>query len=80
MHQGFVEVSPPEDGDTRVTILSDVAELADTIDVERAQEAVTRAEEALRADADDVEAAAALAARRGAPERRRQFLSVADAA
>ena len=31
MHQGFVEVSPPEDGDTRVTILSDVCELAETI-------------------------------------------------
>ncbi len=33
VHQGFVEVSPPEDGATRVTILSDVCELADTIDV-----------------------------------------------
>jgi F-type H+-transporting ATPase subunit epsilon len=60
VHQGFVEVSPPEDGDTRVTILSDVCELAETIDVARAQEAKSRAEAALAADAEDVEAAAAL--------------------
>ena len=58
--QGFVEVSPPEDGDTRVTILSDVCELAETIDVPRAQEAKSRAQAALAADAEDVEAAAAL--------------------
>ena len=32
VHQGFVEVSPVDpDGNTRVTILSDVAELADTV-------------------------------------------------
>jgi F-type H+-transporting ATPase subunit epsilon len=61
VHQGFVEVSPPEDGTTRVTILSDVAELADAIDVDRAREAKRRAEEALRADANDPEARAALA-------------------
>ena len=61
VHQGFVEVSPPEeDGTTRVTILSDVADLADTIDTDRAQEAKERAEEALRADPDDPEAKAAL--------------------
>jgi len=61
VHQGFVEVSPPDaDGNTRVTILSDVAELADTIDVARAQAAKDRAEEALRADAEDPEARAAL--------------------
>jgi F-type H+-transporting ATPase subunit epsilon len=61
VHQGFVEVSPPDDaGTTRVTILSDVAELADTIDTDRAQEAKDRAEEALRADPDDPEARAAL--------------------
>jgi len=60
VHQGFVEVSPPEDGDTRVTILSDVCELAETIDVARAQEAKSRAQAALAADAEDVEAAAAL--------------------
>jgi F-type H+-transporting ATPase subunit epsilon len=74
VHQGFVEVSPPEaDGTTRVTILSDVAELADTIDVERARAAKERAEEALRADAEDPEARAALV-------RAEVRLSVADAA
>ena len=60
VHQGFVEVSPPEGDVTRVTILSDVCELADTIDVARAQAAKERAEAALSADAEDVEAAAAL--------------------
>ena len=70
VHQGFVEVSPPEDGDTRVTILADVCELADTIDVDRAQEALSRAEAALAADPTDPEAAAAL-------ERARVRLSVA---
>jgi F-type H+-transporting ATPase subunit epsilon len=61
VHQGFVEVSPPEaDGSTRVTILSDVAELADTIDVGRAQEALARAQAQISSDPDDVEAAAAL--------------------
>jgi F-type H+-transporting ATPase subunit epsilon len=61
VHQGFVEVSPPDDdGTTRVTILSDVAELADTIDTDRAQQAKDRAEEALRADPDDPEARASL--------------------
>jgi F-type H+-transporting ATPase subunit epsilon len=59
VHQGFVEVSPPEDGTTRVTILSDVCELADTIDVARAQEALARAEAALAAEPTDPEAAAA---------------------
>ena len=60
VHQGFVEVSPPEGDVTRVTILSDVCELADTIDVERAQRAKERAEAAIAADPEDVEAAAAL--------------------
>lgn len=74
VHQGFVEVSPPDpSGNTRVTILSDVAELADTIDVGRARAAKERAEEALRADADDPEARAALV-------RAEVRLSVADAA
>ena len=60
VHQGFVEVSPPEGDVTRVTILSDVCELADTIDVDRAQRAKERAEAAIAADPEDVEAAAAL--------------------
>lgn len=60
VHQGFVEVSPPEDGNTRVTILSDVCELAETIDVARAQEALARAQSDLAADPDDPEAVAAI--------------------
>ncbi|MFP3899770.1 MAG: ATP synthase F1 subunit epsilon [Acidimicrobiia bacterium] len=54
VHGGFVEVS-----EDRVTILSDVAELASQIDVERARAAQQRAEEALRHRHDaEVEAAA----------------------
>ncbi len=54
VHGGFVEVS----NDT-VTILSDVAELADQIDVERARQAMDAAER--RAEADhDAEADAAV--------------------
>jgi F-type H+-transporting ATPase subunit epsilon len=56
VHGGFVEV-----GHNRVIILSDVAELPAEIDVARAQAAKTRAEEALRVDADDDDAQAALA-------------------
>ncbi len=54
VHGGFVEVS----GD-RVTILSDVAELASQIDVERARAAAERAEAAIRTE-HDAEAEAAL--------------------
>jgi F-type H+-transporting ATPase subunit epsilon len=54
VHGGFVEVS----GD-RVTILSDVAELASDIDAARAQRAKEQAEAQLR-HAHDVEAEAAL--------------------
>jgi F-type H+-transporting ATPase subunit epsilon len=61
VHQGFVEVSPAEDGTTRVTILSDVCELADEIDVERARQAKARAETRLASNPEDPEAAAALA-------------------
>jgi F-type H+-transporting ATPase subunit epsilon len=56
VHGGFVEVS-----NNQVIILSDVAELAADISVDRATQAKTRAEEALRADADDTAAQAALA-------------------
>jgi F-type H+-transporting ATPase subunit epsilon len=56
VHGGFVEV-----GNNRVIILSDVAELPADIDAERAQDAKSRAEEALRVDAEDTEAQAALA-------------------
>ena len=55
VHQGFVEVS----GD-RVTILSDVCELAGDIDVGRARAAKARAEDAVKLDPDDGEAVAAL--------------------
>jgi len=56
VHGGFVEVSRD-----RVTVLSDVAEIAGKIDVERAQAAKAAAEEALRSDPDDAIAEAALA-------------------
>ena len=47
VHGGFVEVS-----NNRVTILSDVAELASQIDANRAREALTRAEAALTREQD----------------------------
>jgi F-type H+-transporting ATPase subunit epsilon len=55
VHGGFVEVAKD-----RVIVLSDVAELADQIDVERARSARQRAEERLSADPDDEDAQAAL--------------------
>jgi len=54
VHGGFVEVR-----DNRVSILSDVAELPDQIDVERARRAKEAAERRL-AETDDVECEAAL--------------------
>ena len=56
VHGGFVEV-----GHNQVIILSDVAELPSDIDVARAEAAKTRAEEALRADAENTDAQQALA-------------------
>ncbi|MBA3653625.1 MAG: ATP synthase F1 subunit epsilon [Actinobacteria bacterium] len=47
VHGGFVEVR-----DNRVIILSDVAELASQVDVERAREAQRRAEEQMRGEHD----------------------------
>src|SRR5688500_13576412 len=47
VHGGFVEVS-----NNRVTILSDVAELASQIDANRAREALQRAEAALTREQD----------------------------
>jgi len=55
VHSGFVEVSH-----NTVTILSDVAEQADEIDVPRAQIAKEQAEARLRENADDEDAQAAL--------------------
>ena len=54
VHGGFVEVS-----NDQVTILSDTAEAAEDIDVERAREAHARAERAA-IEADDVDAEAQL--------------------
>lgn len=54
VHGGFVEVSHD-----RVTILSDVAELASQIDLDRARAAAERAEATLRVE-HDAEAEAAL--------------------
>ena len=56
VHRGFVQVAG-----TMVTILSDVSEAADEIDVERARAAREVAEAALAADKDDAAAAEALA-------------------
>jgi F-type H+-transporting ATPase subunit epsilon len=55
VHGGFVEVS----GDS-VIVLSDVAEAAEDIDVDRARAARDRAESDLRADPDNEETKAAL--------------------
>ena len=55
VHRGFVQVT----GD-HVTVLSDVSEAVAAIDVARAEAARERARAALSANADDVDAAAAL--------------------
>ena len=48
VHRGFVQVSGED-----ITILSDVSEAKDAIDVARAEQALAEAEQALAADADD---------------------------
>ena len=55
VHRGFIEVSSGEV--TKVSILSDVAELADDIDVDRAKAALERHEQTLKTET--VEAAIA---------------------
>jgi F-type H+-transporting ATPase subunit epsilon len=55
VHSGFVEV-----GNNKVTILSDVAEIASDIDIERAQRSKAEAEEVLRTNPDDADAVAQL--------------------
>lgn len=55
VHGGFVEISADE-----VSLLTDVAEAIDAIDVERATEARTAAKAALAANPGDAEAVAAL--------------------
>ena len=56
---GFLEVFQ-----NKLTVLADAAERAEEIDVERAQQAIKRAEESVRTSASDVELATALAALR----------------
>ena len=56
VHQGFIQVAG-----TKVSILSDVSESAGDIDVARAEEARSSAEQALAVDRDDEDAAGALA-------------------
>jgi len=56
VHSGFVELS-----NDHLTLLSDVSELAQDIDVDRARAALDRADMALSADSDNVEATAAKA-------------------
>ena len=56
VHQGFIQVAG-----TKVSILSDVSESAGDIDVARAEEARSSAEQALAVDRDDGDAAGALA-------------------
>ena len=56
VHRGFVEMSHDH-----VTVLSDVAELPEEIDVRRARAAKQRAEDELLANPDDEDAAEALA-------------------
>jgi F-type H+-transporting ATPase subunit epsilon len=55
VHGGFVEVS-----NDRVTVLSDIAEMSDAIDLARATAAFEQAEAAMRADPEDLEAQAAV--------------------
>lgn len=48
---GFLEVSP----DNKLTVLAETAELAEEIDVERAQQARARAEERLSSNQEDID-------------------------
>ncbi len=62
VHSGFVEVSQrDENGDSRVTILSDVCELAGTIDVARARASREAAMHILASEPDNEDAKAQLA-------------------
>ncbi len=55
VHSGFVEVS-----DDHVALLSDVAELAEDIDADRARKALVKATEALAEGSENIEAAFAV--------------------
>ncbi len=66
VHRGFVEVSG---NPTTVSILSDTAELADDIDVERAKAALERHERTLRQEQDEAALTAAMEGRARAQAR-----------
>lgn len=55
VHRGFVQVAG-----TKVSILSDVSEVVDEIDIERAKEARLSAQEAIQSNSEDQEAIASL--------------------
>ena len=55
VHRGFVQVAG-----TKVSILSDVSEVADEIDIERAKEARLSVQEAIQSNSEDQEAIASL--------------------
>lgn len=55
VHSGFIEIA-----DDHLTLLCDIAELAEHIDSARARDALARAEATMAADAGDVEATAAM--------------------
>ena len=66
VHRGFVEVSG---NPTRVSILSDMAELADDIDVARAKEALERHELTLKTETVEANVADAIAGKARAQAR-----------
>ncbi len=66
VHRGFVEVSG---NPTKVSLLSDTAELAQDIDVARAKEALERNQELLRAETADAAIADAVAGKARAQAR-----------
>ena len=55
VHSGFVEVS-----DDHVALLSDVAELSQDIDLDRAKKALEAAQNSINSNSEDAEAEAAL--------------------
>jgi F-type H+-transporting ATPase subunit epsilon len=66
VHRGFVEVSG---NPTKVSILSDTAELSEDIDVERAKQALERHQQTLKAESVDKVIADAVAGRARAQTR-----------
>ncbi len=67
VHRGFIEVSSGEV--TKVSILSDVAELADDIDVDRAKSALERHEQTLKTESVEAHIADAIAGKARAKAR-----------